>query len=488
MNKKLNVVLTTEGTYPYYTGGVSTWADILIKKLDDIDFRILAIMMHPYITIKYDLPSNVKELINVPLWGTEEPTEYISGLRLSEIFLRKLKTHYDVIEFVADIIKNIALSIYFRKENFDEIGFNLVQLYDIFQKYDYRVVFRSKVLWNTFYDISLYYFKDKKEKPSAYEIVESLRWLYRFFISILSPIRDADIYHSTASAFCGLPCIIAKLKKGVKFVLTEHGIYMREQYLYASRQKLTTCTKDFFLGLISLISKLNYYFADIILPVCEHNKRWEKQFVRDMKKIKVIYNGIDTERFRKIIVERENRPTAVMVARIDHLKDIETYIKICSIVKNTFPNILFKLYGPVVEQDYYESCKKLVNELNLENNFSFSGVSLSPEIANNEGDVIVLTSISEAFPFAVLEGMACEKVVISSDVGGTKEILEGYGFIVKPRDVQAFAEKIIYTLQNPSKAAEIGIEARQRVVNGFRIDDMIKNYRDTYYQILKLEP
>jgi len=205
------------------------------------------------------------------------------------------------------------------------------------------------------------------------------------------------------------------------------------------------------------------------------------KFVTHIEKIKVIYNGIDTERFKKMNVDRDTRPTVVMVARIDHLKDITTYIKICSEVKKRIPDVLFKLYGPVVEKDYFEMCKQLATELDLDGNFRFEGATLSPEIANNEGDVVVLTSISEAFPFAVLEGMACEKVVISSDVGGTKEVLEGYGFIVKPKDYHAFAEKIIYILEHPKEAAEIGIDARQRVLNGFRIEDMIRNYREAYY-------
>jgi glycosyltransferase involved in cell wall biosynthesis len=483
MANRLNVVLTTEGTYPYYRGGVSTWADISIKKLDDIDFRILAIMMHPYITINFKLPPNVLELINVPLWGTEEPTEYVSGLRFSEIFNRKLKTHKDIIETVTFIIQNITHAIYYKNPNLPEIGANLVQLYDIFQEYDYRSVFRSKFLWDFFYDTILDFYKDVEEKPSVYEVVESLRWLYRFFISLLSPLREADIYHSSAAAFCGLPCVIAKIKKGSKFLLTEHGVYLREQYLFASREKMPVRTKEFFCGLVSLVSKLNYFFSDQVSPVCAYNKRWEVKLGTPEEKIKVIYNGIDTDLFRKMNVRRDDRPTIVMVARIDHLKDIETYIKTCIKVKEKIPNVLFKLFGPIVEKDYYEWCKNLVTDLNLNGNFVFEGLSFTPEIANNEGDVVILTSISEAFPFAVLEGMACEKVVISSDVGGTSEVLEGHGFIIKPRDYHAFAEKIIYVLEHPSEAAEIGIEARQRVLNGFRIDDMIRKYRETYHSL-----
>jgi glycosyltransferase involved in cell wall biosynthesis len=235
-----------------------------------------------------------------------------------------------------------------------------------------------------------------------------------------------------------------------------------------------------------MVSKLNYYFADQILPVCNYNKRWELCFDAKEEKINVIYNGIDTERFRSIIVDRDVRPTVVMIARIDQLKDIETYIFTCNEVKKKFENILFKLYGPKVDEEYYEKCVALVSELQLTENFIFCGLTSTPEVANNEGDIVLLTSISEAFPFSVIEGMACEKLIISSDVGGTSEVLDGYGFIVKPKDYMGFAEKTIYALENPRLCAEIGIDARQKILSGFRTEDMVENYRSTYYNLAGL--
>ena len=59
---RTRVVLTFEGTYPYETGGVSTWADILVNKLKNIDFTLLPIMMHPYIKLKFVLPANVTDI------------------------------------------------------------------------------------------------------------------------------------------------------------------------------------------------------------------------------------------------------------------------------------------------------------------------------------------------------------------------------------------------------------------------------------------
>ena len=74
--KRLSVLLTTEGTYPYHRGGVSTWCHALTSQLSEVDFTILAVAMHPYLERGYDLTPNVRDVITVPLWGTEDPAEY----------------------------------------------------------------------------------------------------------------------------------------------------------------------------------------------------------------------------------------------------------------------------------------------------------------------------------------------------------------------------------------------------------------------------
>lgn len=67
------VLLTTEGTYPFAKGGVSTWCHVLTQQLPEIDFKLLAVVANPYQKQYYDLSANVLEVFKIPLWGTEDP-------------------------------------------------------------------------------------------------------------------------------------------------------------------------------------------------------------------------------------------------------------------------------------------------------------------------------------------------------------------------------------------------------------------------------
>lgn len=483
---RIKVVWTGEGTYPYVTGGVSTWADLLVKEIKNVDFTLIPILMHPFVQLKFEIPSNVIDILDVPLWGTEEPIEYIRRVKFSEIYEMKVQTQLNPdIEKLRPLMVLVLEHVYKRKHDLDAVGEAIVDFYNYFHKFDYYETFRSQELWEVYRNYYLEFYKDVKEDiPTVFDMVEGLRYLYRFFISLLPTLPQAEVYHSSAAAFCGLSCIVAKKKYGSRFLLTEHGVYIREQYLSASRIKMPIRTKEFMMGLITLVSELNYHYADMVAPVCDYNARWEKKWGTDAAKIETIYNGIDVQKFRNINIEKEtDRPIVVMVARIDPLKDIETYIRTAQLVSKEIPNVLFKLYGPMLDKKYYKTCEDLVKELHVENNFEFSGTTSSPEMAYNEGDVVMLTSISEAFPFVVIEAMACEKVVISSDVGGTKEVLEGYGYVIKPKDYQEFADKTIYILQNPNIARQMGLEAREQILTNFTIDDMVANYTQMYKKL-----
>ncbi len=488
MENRIRVVLAAEGTYPYVTGGVSTWAHILIDELPEIDFTLLPIKMNPFLKMKFSLPKNVVDIITVPLWGILDPTEFTKECSFSDIYKSKLKSKQTKLQKKFIPILYIVIDyIYELNDDFDHLGDVLVEFHDYFDEFDYHEIFISDEIWQAYKKKMVQiHINCNKDIPTIFDLVEGLRFLYRFFITLLPPIKEAEIYHSSAAAFCGLPCILAKKKFGSKFLLTEHGIYIREQYLFASREQIPLRTKEFLMGLITLVSKLNYVYADIISPVCHYNKRWELQWGAKEEQLKTIHNGIDIDRFRPMKEYRTTKePTVVMLARIDPLKDIETFIRTCHLVAKEIPNVKFKLFGHSTSASYYEKCKNLVQELKCENNFSFEGATANAPAAYNQGDVVMLTSISEAFPFAVIEAMACEKIVISSDVGGTSEVLEGYGYIVRPKAYDEFAKHTIELLNNLPKYRDMEIKAREKILNGFTIEDMIDNYHDTYSELFK---
>jgi glycosyltransferase involved in cell wall biosynthesis len=88
--------------------------------------------------------------------------------------------------------------------------------------------------------------------------------------------------------------------------------------------------------------------------------------------------------------------------------------------------------------------------LDLEDNFFLAGYHDKPHQLFCEGDISILTSISEGFPYTVLESMSCGIPVVATDVGGVTEALEKCGFICKPKDFEALGQSVVTLLQDES--------------------------------------
>lgn len=486
MTTPISVLLTTEGTYPYHSGGVSTWCDNLVKGLPALEFTLLPIMMNPHISVKYDLPRNVVRVIDVPLWGTEEPAEFIRDIPFSHIYLSKQRTRRGVIgrQFLP-LLTTLVRQIYADQPDPQVAGETLYDMYRYFRQFDYNATFKSREVWEGFAEEVLVHASVRPGAPfpSLFEVTEGLRWLYRFLIPLNAEPPRTHVTHSTAAAFCGLPCIVAKLRDGTPFLLTEHGVYVREQYLAISRMKISHAAKEFLLNLIVLVSRVNYHFADQISPVCHYNKRWELAHGAAAAKIRVIHNGVNPELFVPREVHRERATVVVSAARIDPLKDIETLIRAAAVVRREQPDVRFVVYGSMVNEAYYRECLDLRGALGLDDTVSFPGHTASPWEVYNQGDIVALTSISEAFPYSVIEAMACGRPVVASDVGGVREALEGCGLLVRPREPEAFGESILGLLRDRDSRFQMGQEARDRILNTFTLDRFIREYRDSYREL-----
>ena len=85
-------------------------------------------------------------------------------------------------------------------------------------------------------------------------------------------------------------------------------------------------------------------------------------------------------------------------------------------------------------------------------------------------DVFVHPSLHDGMPNAILEAMACEKCVIATPVGGTKELIENgkNGMLVNVNDANALAEKILELLDDREKRESLAKHAREFVVSNFK--------------------
>ncbi len=488
MPSTIRVMLATEGTYPFHRGGVSTWCDVLVKRIASVEFVVYSVLMNPFVRQKFEIPPGHR-LIKVPLWGTEEPSEHLVDVPFSRIYLAKLYTDERVVrEHFLPLFRTVVEQILAPEKDSRAFGRALHQMYRYFREYDYHKTFKSPVVWDAFKEMIISRAREQGsgvEMPNVFDLTQSLGWLYRFFIVLNTPLPEVDVAHSAAAAVCGIPCVLAKLESDVPFLLTEHGVYLREQYLSLARQSMSSYAKRFLLDFVMTISRLSYDFADQVSPVCAYNTRWEREMGVPEGKIKVIHNGVDPAVFavERAAPEPTTNPTVVSMARVDPVKDIETLIRAATIVRQRVSNVRFVVYGAVTNPAYYEKCLNLRHSLGLDQTVIFAGHTDDVVSAYRSGDVVALSSISEGFPFSVVEAMMSGKAVVATDVGGVREALEGCGILVRPRRPGEMAAAISRLLEDEKLRAALGEEARNRALTHFSISSAVDRYRQSYLEL-----
>jgi len=485
----IRVLLITEGNYPYHGGGISTWAHTLCSETKNIDYYLYSINASYESKYNYKLPDSVKKVIQLPMWSPNEPHDYLDfGKQYYKIAYRKEVTDLAIIktDFVP-LLKQLLEIIYSDTKDLDQLYNIFTSMWSFFQLYDYKKTMVSLPVWEIYKEVIKEKVTKETETLTLIDLTTGLRWVYRFLMPLSIDVPKTDISHITIAGFTVLPALIAKFKYNTPLMLTEHGVFIRERLIAINSSEYSGFLKGFLIKFSESITRLVYYKCDTIISVNKFNTKWEQIYGAETSKIKIIYNGIDQHSFKPLpkVKPERNRPTVVAAARIFELKDIITMIKSCDVVRKKIPNVKYLIYGNKnAVPEYTVACEALIKKLKLEDNFVLAGHHSEPNKIFPEGDISILTSISEGFPYTVIESMSCGVPVVATDVGGVHEALnDECGFLCKARDYNGIAEKVIVLLTDTELRIKMGENARKRIIDNFTIVDFIAKYEECYKEL-----
>lgn len=486
-----HVVMANEGTYPFMGGGVSTWCNQICGGLSSVDFDVIAVTGDTHAKWKYERCASIKRVVHIPLWPGEEPSIYLNPGRYSEVLKRRWKTHSLVIaESFLRPFRILLEEIFLGGSSITVLVDAIVEVGVFFQTHDFKTTMRSQAVWDLFIEFARRFHESPAGKdspaPTIADVTTCARWFYNMMMPIAVTVERGTVFHATIAASCALPGIVARKTKGTSFIVTDHGVYLRERYINISAGDFSQIQKKFLVGLAILIGRACYSTADIVSPVAAFNSRWEIPWGAAEERIRIIYNGVDTTKFRPSPKppERQGRPTVVAAARVFPLKDVETMIRGADVARKLMPEIHVICYGSLkADPEYVQGCRDLIEELGCGDNFEFGGFHPDPYGIFIEGDVSVLSSISEGFPYTVLEAMSSGVPCVATDVGGVREAVGDTGTVVPPRDPEALGKALVELLSDVDRRKRCARAARDRVVNEFTIEKQLAGYEALYHEM-----
>ena len=201
------------------------------------------------------------------------------------------------------------------------------------------------------------------------------------------------------------------------------------------------------------------------------------------KLCKVIENGIDLDKFQRAIPIDPDLLFGVdnfIVIMAGIFKKEKDHFSLIRAIKQLPVRVKLILAG-----DGYllEDCKKLVEDLNLQDRVIFLGMVPDVERYLQSSDVIVLSSFHEGFGLAAIEGMAAGKPVIASDIEGLNDVVRGAGILVKKASPKAIAEEVKLLMDDKDHYYATKARCLLRSKN-YGIDKMVDQTLQHYNKLL----
>ena len=207
----------------------------------------------------------------------------------------------------------------------------------------------------------------------------------------------------------------------------------------------------------------------------------------------VIPNGIDASYFQGPVdtesVRREHgvpvgKRVVGIVGNLSPVNDHEMFVDVAQDLLARGQSVHFLIVGQGPEE---ERVQRWIAERGIEADVTL--LTSNPEIRDVYSmlDVAVLTSRSEGFPNVVMEAMASGKPVVSSAVGGVRELIsdDSLGTTISGRDPKLFADAIERYLGDSALSKPTGQRAHEAMRDNFGVDRMVSGYRDLFEELLR---
>ncbi|MDQ2085608.1 polysaccharide pyruvyl transferase CsaB [Herbivorax sp. ANBcel31] len=297
--------------------------------------------------------------------------------------------------------------------------------------------------------------------------------------------EDYDVIHSHGAKANMIAVSVKKFTK-IPVVTTVHSDY-RLDYLQ-------NILKMFSFGLINTVA---LRFIEYHIGVSNNFKQMLIKRRFSPQNIFTVYNGIDFKKevsnlSKEHFLNKYNLNFAKddvligILARLHPVKGISTLLQAAKLVVDKNPSVKFLIGGDGEER---KSLEKKASSLGLNNNVFFLGFVNDPLDLINCIDINVLTSLSESFPYAILEGALFKKATVSTNVGGISDLIESgkNGFLFEPKDHKTFSKHLLNLVNNSSLREKMGDSLFEKANTYFSLHNMCKTQLSIYNTILERE-
>jgi len=244
------------------------------------------------------------------------------------------------------------------------------------------------------------------------------------------------------------------------------------------------------LKLYNLLAKICLFFFDRIITVSGKLLEETKHYVGAQKVVE-IRNAIDFKRFIglepinlyvEFNIDTSNK-IVLYAGRLSKEKGLYYLIQTMYLLQRQRKDVIILILG---DGEIEKDLKNFVSKLCLEEKIIFSGWREDILGVIKSCSIFILPSLTEGLPLALMEAMFLGKPIISTDVGGIRELVEDNtdGILVKPKDIFSIRDAICRILDDKELSEKLANNAAKKIRERFDFKGVIKEYENIYVTLL----
>ncbi len=495
-----DIALLLEGTFPYVSGGVSSWVAHMIRSFPEYRFAVVFIgsRKQDYGEALYELPENVVHLEQHYLYDFPPPPAVHTSHGDEGAFEHSAKLH--------TALRNPAG----RTESGRLIRESIPLLKGTGALNEEQFLYSRKA-WEYITE----QYREHCTDPSFTDYFWSVRIMHKplwQLVEIAENLIPARVYHTVSTGYAGFLGAILRHRNRRPLLASEHGIYTKErkidlfqsQWIRDNRNVFerdiseTSYFRELWVRFFETLGRVCYDASEEVVALYEGNRQRQVLDGALAERTRSIPNGIDLPLLAGLREQREPGVPRVicLIGRVVPIKDIKTFIRSMLTITREFPDAQGWIAGPENEDpDYALECRSLAKSLGMGESIRFLGYQKIEDLLPKVG-VLVLSSISEALPLVVLEGFAAGVPAVTTDVGACRQLIYGLdgddadigraGGVVRIADPAALAEEALKLLRDPQywhAAQQAGI---RRVERYYTQERMLGSYGEIYARLIDM--
>ncbi|HII03047.1 TPA: glycosyltransferase family 4 protein [Methanosarcinaceae archaeon] len=324
---------------------------------------------------------------------------------------------------------------------------------------------------------------DKKVDPGQY--LQLLNELLKNATDI-----NADVYHFHEPE--SLPAAIY-----LKFLKEKEVIYDVHEYYVDKLPDMSLQRKLFFTFLLDFIEPLFCRSFNAIITADEGIAKRYKKFNENVHPIinlppLQVFEG-DNDPF--IEEKYKDEDVIIYIGGLAEERGIFNLIEATNKISNKYTSIKLLLLGNFETNQFKNKCFEYIKKNKLEKNIEYLGFLPHTEIPkyiriSKIGTVLLYPTErfkKTAYPLKLFEYMACGKPVLASDLPAMGKIVEEAkcGLLTDPKDTEKISDSIVYLLESPQKAEEMGMNGKKAVETKYNWGNMEKQLNEIYENLLR---